>query len=154
MSWLSKYRLLVVEPRKRGLETFESREIIAVNLICTTTTSLPNELPSIEKTVQPLDTRSLHLEFATRVFEASELDTVRTPNDTSLSPTCKCCSDMLTIHLSSGLLAFSSPCYLPYIACIASSSSEPKPALRKSSSYSVALTPFFTSPVCPRELVA
>ncbi len=48
-----------------------------------TTLSLPYDLPSIEKTMEPLGTGSLHLEFANGVFEASELDTVRTQNDTS-----------------------------------------------------------------------
>lgn len=47
-------------------------------------TPLPYELQSIETTIEPLGTGSLHLMFATGVFEASELDTVRTQNDTSI----------------------------------------------------------------------
>ena len=83
VSCLSNSGIFVVEPQQRLLETFEGSEITDVNFICMTTTSLPYNLPSIEKTMEPLGTDSIHLEFATGVFEASELDTVRTQNDAS-----------------------------------------------------------------------
>ena len=95
--------------------------------------------------MKPLCTDSLQLKFATRVFEANELDTVRMQNDpsiTDLQMQLRYAYHPLGFQNSS----FSSPCYLPYIACIASSSSEPKSALPKSFSYSEALTSFFTFP--------
>lgn len=56
-----------------------------IKVMCTTTTSLPYKLLSIENAIEQLDTGSLHFDFATGVFEASELDTVRLQNNTSIS---------------------------------------------------------------------
>ena len=46
---------------------------------------MPCELESTEKTIRQVDTDSLHFDFATGVFEASKLDTVRLQNDTSIT---------------------------------------------------------------------
>ncbi len=52
--------------------------------MCMTFTSLSYELQSIGKTIEPLNMDSSHLESATGVFKASELDTLRMQNDTSI----------------------------------------------------------------------
>ena len=56
-----------------------------VKYICTTATLSPHDLSSIEKTMEQLGADSLRFDSTTGVFEASELDTVRLQNNTSIS---------------------------------------------------------------------
>ena len=75
------FRLSMPQKRRRS----EGSEATDVKFICTTNTLSPHELQIIEKTMAQLGADTLQFDFAIGVFEASELDTVRLHNNTSIS---------------------------------------------------------------------